>query len=145
MPTALAPEVLTDPIGMLVDLVVRHEPSLDRATVIDVVENLAGGRAMRRRLAQALLDRPTVLADGRSPAPRAVGALLLALRAVGADGISPPWCAGCGRAITSMQRRGEDWYCSPCFARPQPCTAFGQRRQVTFRDRHGQPRCSQCP
>ena len=35
MPTALAPEVLTDPIGVLVDLVVTREPSLDRATVTE--------------------------------------------------------------------------------------------------------------
>lgn len=34
---------------------------------------------------------------------------------------------------------------TPCFTRPQPCSACGQERQVTFRDRHGQPRCSQCP
>src|SRR2546430_1476382 len=72
MPAALAPEVLTDPIGVLVDLVVKHEPDLNRAVVVEVVENLAGGRAKRRRLAQALLDGPTVLVDGRSPAPRAV-------------------------------------------------------------------------
>ena len=82
MLAALAPEVLTDPIRVLVDLVVRHEPSLDRATVTEVVENLAGARAKRRRLAQALLDRPTVLVDGRSPAPRAVAYLLIALRSL---------------------------------------------------------------
>lgn len=74
MPAALAPEVLTGPIGVLVDLVVGQEPSLDRAAVTEVVENLAGGRAKRRRLAQALLDRPTVLSDGQSPAPRAESA-----------------------------------------------------------------------
>jgi integrase len=86
-----------------------------------------------------------LLIEGRSPAPRAVGDLLLALSTAGAGSISPPWCAGCGRAVTSMQRRGEDWYCSPCFARPEACAACGQQRHVTFRDRHGRPRCSQCP
>jgi len=44
-----------------------------------------------------------------------------------------------------MQLRGQDWYCSPCYTRPQPCASCGQHRQVTFRDRHGRPRCSQCP
>jgi hypothetical protein len=44
-----------------------------------------------------------------------------------------------------MQRRGEDWYCSPCFVRPQACAACGNKRQVAFRDRHGQPRCGDCP
>ncbi len=141
----MSPEVSADPIGVVVDLVAGYEPTLDRETIQTAVTEVVGGRAMRRRLAQALLERPTVLTDGRSPAPRAVGTLLLALRAAGADGICPPCCAGCGRAITSMQRRGEDWYCSPCFTRPQPCAACGQQRHVTFRDRHGQPRCSQCP
>jgi hypothetical protein len=106
--------VLTDPIGVLVELVVRHEPSLDRATVSNVVENLAGGRAKRRRLAQALLDRPTVLTDGRSPAPRAVADLLIALRKAGATRISPPVCAECGKQLRTFQRRGEHWYCGVC-------------------------------
>ncbi len=86
-----------------------------------------------------------MLTSGRSPAPRVVGDLLLALRAAGAARISPPWCAACGRELTAMQLRGQDWYCSSCYARPQPCAACGQQRQVTFRDRHGRPRCSGCP
>ena len=36
-----------------------------------------------------------------------------------------------------MQLRGQD--CSPCYTRPQPCASCGQQRQVTFRDRHGNP------
>jgi hypothetical protein len=36
-----------------------------------------------------------VLADGRSPAPRAVGDLLIALRRVGAVRVSPPVCSQC--------------------------------------------------
>jgi integrase len=142
---AISPEVLADPIGVVVDLVAGYEPTLDRESIHAAVMGVVGGRAMRRQLAQAVRDRPAVLVDGRSPAPRAVGALLLALRAAGAEGISPPLCAGCGRAISSMQRRGEDWYCSPCFTRPQPCAGCGQQRHVTFRDRQGQPRCSRCP
>lgn len=145
MPAALAPEVLTDPIGVLVDLVVRHEPSLDRATVTDVVESLAGGRAKRRRLAQALLDRPTVLADGESPAPRAVADLLIALRKAGATRISPPVCAECGKQLRTFQRRGEDWYCGVCGPMREPCSACGKLRRVRCRDREGWPRCAQCP
>jgi len=137
--------LLADPIAVVVDLVAGYESTLDRQAIQAVVTSVAGGRAKRRRLAQALLDKPTLLTDGRSPAPRAVGELLLALRTAGAGGISAPWCAGCGREITSMQRRDEDWHCSPCFVRPQACAACGQQRHVTFRDRHGRPRCSQCP
>jgi len=69
----------------------------------------------------------------------------VAVAAAGAARISPPWCAACGRELTAMQLRGQDWYCSSCYARPQPCAACGQQRQVTFRDRHGRPRCSGCP
>jgi hypothetical protein len=85
----------------------------------------------------------SVLASGRSPAPRVVGDLLLALRAAGAATICAPRCATCGRELSAMQLRGQD--CSPCYTRPQPCASCGQQRQVTFRDRHGNPRCSQCP
>ena len=81
--TAGLSTALTDPLGVVVDLVADVEPALDRAVIADVVEDVAGGRAKRRRLAQTLLNRPAVLADGRSPAPRVVGDLLAALRKSG--------------------------------------------------------------
>ncbi|MGH3790548.1 MAG: hypothetical protein ACRDQ9_07045 [Pseudonocardiaceae bacterium] len=127
------------------ELVAAADPALDKEKIRRIAERVGGGRAKRRRLATALADDPAILTSGRSPAPKVVGDLLLALRAAGATGISPPWCADCGREITSMQRRGEDWYCSACFARPQACSACGRQRHVAFRDRHGRPRCSQCP
>jgi 3-hydroxyisobutyrate dehydrogenase-like beta-hydroxyacid dehydrogenase len=87
---------------------VEARRGLDRAAITDVVSRVAGGRAKRRRLAQALLGRPVVLADGRSPAPRVVGDLLIALRKAGADSVSPPVCATCGKRLRTLQRRGED-------------------------------------
>jgi hypothetical protein len=75
---------------------------------------VAGGRAKRRKLAQAVTGRPAVLADGRSPAPRVVADLLIALVAAGAVTISPPLCAECGKALRTLQRRGEHWYCGAC-------------------------------
>ena len=107
--------------------------------------SVAGGRAKRRRLARALLERPAVLADGRSPAPRVVGDLLIALRSAGAAGVAPPACAGCGRPLRTMQRRGQDWYCRICGPNREPCAACGNTGTVTPRDRDGQPRCGQCP
>ena len=68
---------------------------------------VAGGRAKRRRLALALQDRPAMLADGRSPAPRSVGDLLVALRTAGSVDISPPICATCGMQLRTLQRRGQ--------------------------------------
>ena len=141
----MMPDVLTDPIGVIVDLVVAGEPGLDRATIEATVTGVAGGRAKRRALAQALLDKPTLLVDGRSPAPRGVGDLLIALRHAGAGKISPPVCADCGKPLRTLQRRGQDWYCSVCARRARRCAACGQERLVTTLDRRGQPRCSQCP
>jgi hypothetical protein len=144
-PPPAAPAAMVDPIGTVVAVVTAVDPTLGRDEVRRVVEQVSGGRAKRRRLATALTGDASVLSSGRSPAPRVVGDLLLALRAAGATRISPPWCTSCGRELSAMQLRGQDWYCSPCYTRPQPCASCGQHRQVTFRDRHGRPRCSQCP
>ncbi|HEV3295007.1 MAG TPA: hypothetical protein VG123_39010 [Streptosporangiaceae bacterium] len=143
--TAGLPDVLADPVGVIVALVAGAEPALSRTTVEDLVISIAGGRAKRRKLAGALAGRPAVLADGRSPAPRVVGDLLIALRKVGATVIAPPACAGCGKDLRTMQRRGQDWYCGVCGPRRERCGACGSARPVTFRDREGQPRCGRCP
>jgi len=138
-------EALTDPVGTVVTLVTAADPALGQDAVRGIVEQAGGGRAKRRRLAVELAGDPSVLATGRSPASKAVGDLMLALRAAGAARISPPWCADCGRQVTSMQRRGDHWYCASCYVRPQPCASCGSERQVAFRDRQGRPRCSKCP
>ena len=78
--TAGIPIAVADPVGFTVDLVCRAEPALDRAVAAAAVAGVAGGRAKRRTLAPALVARPAVLTDGRSPAPRVIGDLLLALR-----------------------------------------------------------------
>jgi len=98
-----------------------HGASAGWAVVVDVVISVAGGRAKRRKLAQELSARPAVLTDGRSPAPRVIGDLLIALRRAGATVISPPVCAGCGKSLRTMQRRGQDWYCGVCGPRREPC------------------------
>ena len=99
---AFSPEVLSDPLGVIVRLVCQTGPALDSCAVEEVVERVAPGRSTRRRLAQALLDRPSLLTDGRSPAPRVVGDLLVALSETGAPGISPPRCASCDKAAAQF-------------------------------------------
>ena len=127
MPTSvMVPEVLADPIGVVVDMVAGAEPALDRAVIEQAATEVAGGRAKRRRLAQALLERPAVLTDGRSPAPRVVGDLLVNLRTAGAMSIAAPVCAGCGKQLRTLQRRGTDWYCAVCSPRATGCAACGQ-------------------
>jgi hypothetical protein len=140
------PDVLADPVGVAVALVSAVEPGLERAVIEAVVTGVAGsGRAKQRRLAQALAGRPEILTDGRSPAPRAAGELLIALRNAGATVISSPVCAGCGRNLRTLQRRGQDWYCAVCGPRPGRCACCGQQQIIATTDRRGQPRCSGCP
>lgn len=139
------PDLIGDPVGVVVDLVTSMEPALERAVVERVLGSVAGGRRKRRRLAQALGDRPGVLADGRSPAPRVVADFLVALREAGARRVSAPRCARCDKELRTFQRRGQDWYCSVCGPPGQPCSACGRTRAVTFRDRAGRPRCHGCP
>ncbi len=141
----MAAEVLADPIGVVVDLVAGIEPALGQGMIEATVTRVAGGRAKRRRIAQALHDRPVLLADGRSPAPRGVGDLLIALRNAGSVNVSPPVCATCGKHLRTLQRRGQDWYCGVCGPRREPCAACGNTRTVHSRDRDGRPRCGQCP
>jgi hypothetical protein len=136
---------VSDPLGLIVDMVMAVEPALARETVHAVVQDVSGGRAKSRRLAAALVERPEVLADGRSPVPRVIGDLLLALRKAGASAISPPVCAECGKRLQTMQRRGQDWFCAVCERTTAPCTVCGNLRQIVTRDRAGRPRCAKCP
>jgi len=135
----------SDPAGLITDLVAAVERRLTREQIRAVAAQVAGGRAKSRRLASALAGRPAVLADGRSPAPRAIGDLLVALREAGAQTVSPPCCARCGKQLRTFQRRGQDWYCAACGPPGEPCAACGKTRPVCSRDRAGQPRCARCP
>ena len=139
------PQAISDPVGVVVGLVGALEPVLSPGVVEQVVKTLAPGRATQRRLAQALCDRPGLLADGRSPAPRVAGDLLIARGRAGATHVSPPCCAACGKHLRTFQRRGQYWYCGPCGSEPVACASCGKTRKITSRDRAGQPRCHGCP
>jgi hypothetical protein len=142
--TAGVPAAMSDPVGVTVAVIRHADPSLPTAMLEQIVAGVAASRPKRRRLAQALTDRPGVLTDGRSPAPRVVGDLLLALRRHCAGRISPPICATCGKALRSLARRGDDWFCG-CCARPnEQCSACHKSRPVCSRDEQGRPRCQPC-
>jgi hypothetical protein len=136
---------ISDPIGLIADLVAAIEHQLEPDRIRAVVASVAGGRSKSRLLATHLTEHPHVLNDGRSPAPRAVGDLLIALREAGASTVSPPCCAECGRQMRTLRRRGQDWYCWNCGPQPEPCAACGNTRRVASRDRAGRPRCNKCP
>jgi len=140
-----AGDVAIDPIGVVVALITGLEPGPEQTSITEVVAGVAGGRAKRRRLAQALLARPEILTDGRSPAPEAIGKLLTALRDAGAVNVSPPVCAEYGKPLRTFQRRGQDWYCGVHGPETAACTVCGNVRPVALRDRARQPHCWQCP
>ncbi len=140
-----ADQAIADPVGLIVSLVGELACDLDTNEVRDVVLRVCGGRAKSRRLAAALCARPGVLSDGLSPAPRGIADLLIGLRRAGAGSVSPPRCASCAKALSTYQRRGEDWYCAVCGPRPEPCFKCGDLRRVATRDRSGRPRCARCP
>lgn len=137
-------EAVRDPLAVTAGLISDIEPGLGRGVIEAAVAGVAGGRAKRRKLARALAERPGVLTDGRSPAPRVVGDLLLALVKAGAAAISAPVCAECGKPLRTLQRRGENWYCSVCGPVRLPCASCGGIDRVYSRDRDGQPRCKKC-
>jgi hypothetical protein len=68
--TAGIPDVLADPVGVIVAMVGGVEPALDRAVIEETVISVAGGRAKRRKLAQALAQRPAILTDARAAGRR---------------------------------------------------------------------------
>lgn len=138
------PQSSEDPIAVVVDLIAAVEPRMPRPRIEDVVSAVAGGRFKRDRLARALVEHPQLLREGRSPAPRVVGDLLIALRHAGAVHVVAPVCAGCDKPLRSMYRRGQDWFRTPCGRPRRSCTRCGQFRPVTFRDRDGRPLCGQC-
>jgi hypothetical protein len=121
---------------------------MSRAAIEDIVASFASTRSRIRRLAGALADRPQVLADGRSPAPRTAGDLLIALKAAGAAAVSAPVCAtpGCGKQPVTLQRRGQDWYCSGCYhaGTKAPCAGCGRTMSVATRGPAGEPLCWRC-
>jgi len=138
-----------DPVAVIVEAVARLEPDLDHQVVGAAVWQVAPSRTKRRRLASAITADPQVLTDGRSCAPLAVGQLVRALLPLGAARLVAPCCAACGRGSPLRSRRGGERICDPCAARARDqtttCSACGRHRRATHRDRHGQPRCRDCP
>ncbi|GCB51334.1 site-specific integrase [Streptomyces sp. NL15-2K] len=86
-----------------------------------------------------------MLTDGRSPAPKAVGDLLIALNKAGATAVALPRCAKCGKPMQYLQRLDQDWFCVLCHGQREACTSCGNVRRVFARDRCGQPYCTSCP
>ena len=140
-----AGDVIADPVGVIVGLVAEADPAMSPADIRAEVTRVAGGRAKRRRLAQAICDAPSLLVTGGPPVSRAAGELLLGLRAAGSQAIAAPRCGECGRSVSCLISAKEHLICSSCRDKPQACARCGEERRVSTRDRHGRPRCEDCP
>jgi hypothetical protein len=138
-------DVVADPVGLIVRLVAEADPAMSLAGIRSEVTRVAGGRAKRRRLAQAVRDDPSLLTAGGPPVPWAAGQLLLGLRAAGSQVIAAPRCGECGRGVSYLISRQGQVICSPCRDKPQVCARCGEERRVSTRDRRGRPRCDRCP
>jgi len=134
----------TDPASAVVEMVTSAHPLLEAREIAEAVTSVAPTRTVLRRLAQALAARPAVLGDGRSPAPKVVGQLLLELRRRGAS-VAAPVCAGCEEQLSVLCRRGEDWMCHSCYKPRIVCASCGRSGLVRWVDRAGRPHCRDCP
>ncbi|MHB8296799.1 MAG: hypothetical protein ACYDH5_19760 [Acidimicrobiales bacterium] len=134
----------TDPASAVVEMVTSACPQLEAQEIAEAVTSVAPTRTVLRRLAQGLAARPAVLDDGRSPAPKVVGQLLLELRRRGAT-VAAPVCAGCKEQLSVLFRRGEDWMCHSCYRPRVACSSCGRSRPGRWVDRAGRPHCGGCP
>ena len=140
----LPSRVVVDPGWRRCRPVCAADPSLSPLLAQAAVTAVAPRRVAARRLARGLSDRPGVLSDGHSPAPRVVGTLLVELRRRGATAISAPRCADCDKEMRTFGRRGENWFAA-CGPARVTCTACGSLRRVGSLDRDGRPFCHRCP
>jgi hypothetical protein len=135
---------VSDPVGLIVDLVGAVELQLEPARIRTLVTGVAGGRAKSRRLAAHLAEHPSVLTDDalRRPGPSATSS-------------SPCVRPGPRRCRRRVAPSAAD-RCAPSSAvvrtgtagsgpQPEPCAACGNTYRVASRDRAGRPRCGKCP
>lgn len=144
---------MTDPIAVIVEVVGRVDPEMDPEIVAAAVREVTTTRAGRRKLAKALESNPSLLTSGRTEGPPMVDRLIRTLRDRGAAGVVQPCCSGCGKPARAMRARNGDGLriCVTCHNKalgsfaPRPCAVCGREVTPRFYDRHGQPRCGQCP
>ncbi|MET9110894.1 hypothetical protein [Streptomyces zhihengii] len=148
LPRPGVPRYLSDPVGVVTDIVLGIEPDLDRDLVAETVRASVALRPGQRELAQALHDAPDLLTSARPEGPRAIERLIRALQDHGARNVVPPRCARCGKTRPLPSRDGSKRICNRCYSLGDngghPCSACGNTRVVAHRDHLGRPRCRPC-
>jgi hypothetical protein len=149
-PEAL-PRVLTDPRGLIIEIVARVEAHLaadDVAGALD--EAVRNGRSGHRRLAQALDANPALLTSGRPDGPPLLDRFIRALLARGAQRVVIPRCGACGKPNPLRQRHWQSSLriCTPCHVKERAarnvCSSCGRSAPTRYLDRSGQPVCRGC-
>jgi hypothetical protein len=137
---------LADPETIIAAAVTVVEPHLSNATIHAAINQAASTRTQRRRLAIALTSAPELLTSGHPQGPPQIESLISALRATGAQRVTPPRCAHCGRALHLPHRDGDLRICTGCDRRrrSEPCVDCGATTSVATRDEDGRPRCTHC-
>ncbi|MFI7337013.1 site-specific integrase [Streptomyces sp. NPDC050085] len=136
-----------DPTEELIDQIVGLDSGLNRDLVAKVLEECSPKRAVRRRVAWAVLDQPELLTDGGHAAPApSVLSFINALVDAGATAVKRPGCAHCG--ATERLRAKQDglricWRCEEA-VRAEDCSRCGKHRKVSSRDDSGRPVCTDC-
>lgn len=136
-----------DPIGIVVEVVARVDPTIPAARVADAVAAVTSQVGQRRQLAWALQDRPELLtgagAHARVPA---VLRLIDVLSEDSAGRIVRPACPHCQRVVVLSKSRDGMRVCRNCEAkaRAEPCSRCGTIREPATRDESGQPVCANC-
>jgi len=103
--------------------------------------------AGQRRVAWAILDKPTLLTGLGSDAPApAVLRFISELIKAGAANIVAPSCPRCRRTVTLSKLLQRQRVCRGCFARDAavPCSRCGAVREPATRDADGKPLCPNC-
>ncbi|MFG3530349.1 site-specific integrase [Streptomyces sp. NPDC047917] len=142
-----------DPTNALVKVLAGLEPGLSRDRVLEAQDHSGGMPALRRDVAWAVVECPSLL-TGQAAAPT-LGVLRFidALVRAGADSVVVPPCPGCGqRAAGSGQRRtltqpvNGQRMCDSCVfkARSTPCARCGMIKPKYRRDEGGTVLCQSC-
>jgi hypothetical protein len=119
---------LADPETIIAAAVTVVEPHLSNATIHAAINQAATTRTQRRRLAIALTSAPELLTSGHPQGPPQIESLISALRATGAQRVTPPRCAHCGRALHLPHRDGDLRICTGAAGPSHASTAAPPRR-----------------
>ncbi|MFC8536806.1 hypothetical protein ACFUJY_23205 [Streptomyces sp. NPDC057249] len=146
-PLADIPLAIREPVRVIQDVVRAVDPHVGDAAVLEALDLMARQKAVRRRLATALESDPGLLDSGRPEGPPTVEKFIRALQARGATRVLLPRCARCQKQHRLVGTDGKLRICGSCLNKRdmQPCTSCGRTLPVANRDRHGQPRCVNCP